>query len=119
MQAESTAIEDSAWTEARAAAAPSVDRQLKEIQEADSNMNDLKFCNFVVLQYPPMHKPKEQYEGGFPQDDSDYGWVDVLKKLLGLYHPDKINIEIWGVGHKIICEEITKMLNVRFNSCKW
>ena len=42
------AIEDAAWTEARAAAAPFVNRQLKEIKEADSTMNDLDFCNFVV-----------------------------------------------------------------------
>ena len=113
------AIEDAAWTEARAAAAPLVDRQLKEIKEADSTMSDLEFCNFALLQYPPVHKPKEQYKGGFPQDDSDYGWVDVLKKLLGLYHPDKIDVEIWGSGHKVICEEIAKYLNVRFNSSKW
>ena len=82
-------------------------------------MNDVKFCNFVVLQYPPVHKTKEQYEGGFPEDDSDYDWGDVLKKLLGLYHPDKINIDIWGVQHKIICEEVSKLLSVRFNNCKW
>ena len=119
LQAESTAIEDSAWTEARAAAAPSVDRQLKEIQEADSTMNDLKFCNFIVLQHPPVHKTQEQYQGSFPEDNSDYEWGDVLKKLLGLYHPDKIDINVWGIGHKIICEEITKVLNARFNMCKW
>ena len=113
------AIEDAAWTEARAAAAPLVDRQLKEIQEANSTMNDLEFCNFVVLQFPPIHKSKEQYEGGFPQDDSDYGWVDVIKKLLGPFHPDKIDVKIWGTGHKVICEEITKYLNVRFNGMKW
>ena len=82
-------------------------------------MNDLEFCNFVVLQFPPIHKSKEQYEGGFPQDDSDYGWVDVIKKLLGLFHPDKIDVKIWGTGHKVICEEITKYLNMRFNGMKW
>ena len=113
------AIEDAAWTEARATAAPFVDRQLKEIKEANSTMKDLQFCNFVVLQYPPVHKTKDQYEGGFPQDDSDYDWVDVLKKLLGLYHPDKIDVKIWGSGYKVICEDIAKYLNVRFNSCRW
>ena len=113
------AIEDAAWTEARAAAAPFVNRQLKEIKEADSTMNDLEFCNFVVLQYPPIHKNKEQYQRGFPEDNSDYDWGDVLKKLLGLYHPDKIDVQIWGSGHKVICEEIAKYLNVRFTSCKW
>ena len=113
------AIEDAAWTEARAAAAPFVNRQLKEIKEADSTMNDLEFCNFVVLQYPPVHKTKEQYQRGFPEDNSDYDWGDVLKKLLGLYHPDKIDIQIWGSGHKVICEEIAKYLNKRFNSTKW
>ena len=105
------AIEDAAWTEARAAAAPFVDRQLKEIKEANSSMKDVEFCNFVVLQFPPIHKSKE--------DNSDYDWGDVLKKLLGLYHPDKIDVQIWGSGHKVICEEIAKYLNVRFNSCKW
>ena len=69
------AIEDAAWTEARAAAAPFVNRQLKEIKEADSTMNDLDFCN--------------------------------------------IDIQIWGSGHKVICEEIAKYLNKRFNSTKW
>ena len=67
-------------------------------------MSDLEFCNFVMLQYPPVHKTKDQYEGGFPQDDLDYDWVDVLKKLLGLYHPDKIDIQIWGIGHKVIAQ---------------
>ena len=50
--------------------------------------------------------------------DSSKAYKKVLIKALAVYHPDKIDEKLYGMKWKVLCEEISKMLNYHYETAK-
>lgn len=49
-----------------------------------------------------------------PDKIADGQLKSIMKKMLHHYHPDKNGREAYGTEHAVICEEITKAINLRY-----
>lgn len=101
---------------------------LEELSEeladiASYNARAVDLIKHVYSNYPPKHpswqKPSDEDMGKWGEmerDSRDY--KKLLLKALGVYHPDKIDENIHGKKWKVLCGEITKMLNNHFEGTK-
>ena len=63
------------------------------------------FVDFLFYKFPPVYK-----ENCKKLDTSEGNPMKTCLKLCSYYHPDKVNVSIHGEKHKMLCEEITKLV---------
>jgi len=97
----------------------------KYIKELEAELKDLKEANIgapvgllrhIYKTYPPKNTEHKL-------DDTDLDKASKLKKVLLTaiqhYHPDKQDKEEHGRKWAVLCEEITKLLNGRYETYKF
>ena len=89
--------------------------QIKELEAAKS-LDDESFINFLFEKFPPKHHPKPKKPELGTQNSS--ALKKALGKLSGYYHPDKVDTSVHGEKHKVLCEEIGKIVNSRYARLK-
>ena len=77
----------------------------------------------LYTKYPPKittwKKPSDEEIkkwGSVESESKDY--KKILLKALSVYHPDKVDENLYGMKWKVLCEEITKMLNFHYERTK-
>jgi len=90
-----------------------LEAELRDLREANIGNEAQGFLRHLYRTYPPKNPEHKLDEKDLP---------DKLKKTLLTallhYHPDKQDKEQHGKKWVVLCEEITKLLNGRFESCK-
>ena len=95
--------------------------ELKDLK--DHNSGAISFIKHLYVNYPPKIsswvKPGEE---DMKKWDSlvirSKEYKKLVLKVLAFYHPDKVDEKEHGKKWKILCEEITKMLNLHFERTK-
>ena len=87
-----------------------------------SHLNDSNkdFMLFLRSFLPPQHREEEEWGSLLTQKvpTTQGGWRRLMMKLFGLYHPDKVNRNIYLDEYCALCEEITKELSQRYTRMK-
>ena len=89
--------------------------EMKELGAAQF-FSDGEFIDFLFSKFPPKHhsNPKKPEV----QSHSPSKLKRALAKLLGYYHPDKVDTSIHGEKYKVLCEEIAKRVSARYAQLK-
>ena len=70
------------------------------------------FIDFLFAEFPPKHitvaKPFIRPENA----------KQIMLKLCSLYHPDRINREKFDAKYIVLCEEIAKIIDVKYQDLK-
>ena len=105
------ALENEKWENKRK---PFLDELKKEIQllwEYQS-ATPRELVNFLFETFPPKHIPNAEKP---PVQRIEQ---KTLLKLCPLYHPDKIDKEKFDAKYIVLCEEITKLINLKYGDLK-
>uniref|UniRef100_A0A7S4PNC4 PH domain-containing protein n=1 Tax=Guillardia theta TaxID=55529 RepID=A0A7S4PNC4_GUITH len=86
--------------------------QLDKIKAA-SKKSAQALLQHVFKYHPPRNNPNE-----IPSDFSDAMMRKTLLKTIRIYHQDKNSIELYGLEWHLLCREITKQLNSKFELYK-
>jgi len=87
-----------------------VKADFEKIKLADSSMSHERFLDFLLTQYPPLHK--ESFRR--PEITSLESMKRAYIRMCVFYHPDKVDAAQFGLKYKTICGEISKFVNGRF-----
>ena len=120
-QDEARQRDDEEKWKARAAYLEELSGELTDIRGYKARAVDL--IKHVYTNYPPKspswQKPSEEDMkkwGKLESDSRDY--KKLLIKALSVYHPDKVDENVHGMKWKVLCGEITKMLNSHYEGTK-
>ena len=87
-----------------------------------SHLNDSNkdFMLFLRSFLPPQHREEEEWGSLLSQEapTNQEGWRKLMMKSVGLYHPDKVDRNIYLDEYYALCEEITKELSRRYTRMK-
>ena len=87
-----------------------------------SHLNDSNkdFMLFLRTFLPPQHREEEEWVSLLTQEaPTNRGdWRKLMMKSVGLYHPDKVDRNIYLDEYCALCEEITKVLGHRWPCIK-
>ena len=76
-------------------------------------------CEYIFEKYPPKHISEyESRKPDFSLMDPPLSGKRPLQKMVTLYHPDRVDKDKHGMEYFVLCEEITKILNRRYNNIK-
>ena len=89
-------------------------KQSKQL-EALAMMENEDFAEAILKTFPPVHLPSAKWD---TLDLKDIKMESLLKKLVSLYHPDKVDKVKNGEKYYVLCEMITAQLNVRYSKYK-
>ena len=88
--------------------------EIGSLDEASED-TDEEFMEFILEEFPPKHKGTV----ATPQTGSDRAKIKkAYIKLSIWYHPDKVNVDEFGLKYKVLCEEIAKRVNSRYERMK-
>lgn len=120
-QDEARAREEEEQQKSRAVVKEKLADVLKDLK--DHNSDAISFIKHLYLKYPPMLSSRVK-----PGEEDMKKWDSLVirskeyKKLLlntlRSYHPDKAGENERGKEWEVLCEEITKMLNLHYESVK-
>jgi len=111
--------DESAWQEERAKYVKELEAELKDLSEANSGSGRSGVKCFLLHLYKT-HPPKNPQHKLNDEDlDKRANIKQALKKALQHFHPDKQDKEQHGKKWTVLCEEITKLLNGRYDSFKF
>ena len=90
--------------------------QLAEFSKKD----DRGLVKALFETFPPKHRTEESWRNLLPEEkeDGDIGWKNLFKKLVVIYHPDRVDKAKLGEKYHVLCEEITSELNKRYSKYK-
>ena len=119
LQEQEQSKEDSEWQNRRKAALAQLTEELKQLAEF-SEKNDRGLVEALFQTFPPEHRPDESWRMLLPGDkgDGEIGWKNLFKKLVVIYHPDRVDKAKLGEKYHVLCEEITIVLNRRYSKYK-
>ena len=119
MQEAEQAKEDNEWKNRRKAALGKLSKELKLLAEF-CKKNDRGLVNALFATFPPKHRADEGWRQLVPEDlgDEDIVWKNVSKKMVIIYHPDRVDKAKLGEKYHVLCEEITTELNRRYSQYK-
>jgi len=110
--------EDSEWKNKRKAVLESLATELKQLEEF-AKKDDRGLVEALFATFPPKHQPSDKWGQLLPKEGvPESGWKTVFKKLVIIYHPDRVGKERYGDKYHVLCEEITAELNRRYSSYK-
>jgi len=111
--------DESAWQEERTKYVKELEVELKDLKEANSGSGPSGVRFFLIHLYKTYPPKNAQHKF----DDEDLikraNTKQALKKALQHYHPDKQDKEQHGKKWAVLCEEITKLLNGRYEYFKF
>ena len=73
------------------------------------------FVAALLKTFPPVHLPDNKWN---KLDLEGTKTESLLRKLIGLYHPDKVDKEKYGETHYLRCQQITAQLNAKYTQFK-
>lgn len=120
-QEEARQRDDEEKSKARAGFLEELSQELAEIGAHRDLAVEL--IKFLYTNYPPKtptwKKPTdEEMEDWDELETTSKRYKRLLIKALAVYHPDKVDEEMYGKKWKVLCEEITKMLTFHYESTK-
>ena len=110
--------------EKRKARAGFLDELSKELADIGAHKRRaVKLIKFLYVNYPPKNpawkKPSDEDMEKWSELDSDSKeYKKLLVKALSVYHPDKVDENLYGMKWKVLCEEIRKMLTYHYEGTK-
>lgn len=120
-QEEARQRDDEEKQKARAGFLEALSEELGDIEAYKASAVDL--ITHVYDNYPPKNpswqKPSDEAMNKWEElekDSKDY--KKLLVKALSVYHPDKVDENLYGMKWKVLCEEITKMLTYHYEGTK-
>ena len=119
MQEADQAKEDNEWQNRRKVALGKLTKELELLTEFGKKGNK-GFVEAIFATFPPKHRADEGWKKVVPEDleDDGSGWKNVLRKLVTIYHPDRVDKEKHGEEYHVLCEEITTELSRRYSNLK-
>ena len=119
LQEQEQAKEDSEWQNRRKVALVQLTEELKKLAEF-SKKNDRGLVKALFDTFPPEHRADESWRNLLPDDkeDGEIGWKNLFRKLVVIYHPDRVDKAKLGEKYHVLCEEITAELNRRYSQYK-
>ena len=120
LQEQEQAKEDSEWQNRRKAALEQLTEELKKLAEF-SKKNDRGLVEALFETFPPEHRADESWRNLLPdkdKEDGEIGWKNLFRKLVVIYHPDRVDKAKLGEKYHVLCEEITAELNRRYSQYK-
>ncbi|XP_074641672.1 uncharacterized protein LOC141899326 [Tubulanus polymorphus] len=115
-QLEKQEEENKKWENLRKPFRDEIDAEIRKLDELANKRDEKKLLSYIYKTYPPKDKGVVVLPSGENWDMSTS--KKAITKALIHYHPDKIDMEKFGIKWKVICEEITKVLNNRFTCYK-
>ena len=101
-------------------------KYLEKVQEDVDKITKLEYgklgdlCEFIFKNYPPKHISNfETKAPDFATMNLPHQGKKPLQKIVTLYHPDRVDKEKYGMEYFVLCEEIAKILNRRYNCIKF
>jgi hypothetical protein len=92
---------------------PFLEELKAELQESGRNsMIKRQIIDFLWAKYPTKHNENPT------KPSEDLSDQNRLMKMNKLHHPDRIDEEKYGTKYKVLNEEITKMLNYKYERLK-
>lgn len=91
---------------------------LKQKDEKHSKPRSDEFLKYVYKTFPPVN-PEHKLEG-VPEDGKKppTDLKKILQRAVVHYHPDRVDVEKYGMKRKVLSEEITKYLTLRYEFFK-
>ena len=93
---------------------------LKDLK--DHNSDAISFIKHLYVNYPPKLsswvKPGEEVMKNWDSLGRSKEYKRLLLEALRRYHPDKVGQNEHGKEWEVLCDEITKMLNLHYESAK-
>ena len=120
LQEQEQAKEDSEWQNRRKAALAELTEELKQLAEF-SKKNDRGLVKALFETFPPKHRADESWRHLLPEEDKEdgeIGWKNLFRRLVVIYHPDRVDKVKLGEKYHVLCEEITAELNRRYSQYK-
>ena len=116
LQAADQAKEDNEWQNRRKAALGKLTKEVKQLAEF-SKKNNRGFVEALFATFPPKHRADEEWRKILPEDleEDDDGWKNVFRKLVIVYHPDRVDKNKRGEKYHVLCEEITSELSRKYS----
>ena len=116
LQAADQAKEDNEWQNRRKAALGKLTKEVKQLAEF-SKKNNRGFVEALFATFPPKHRADEEWRKILPEDleEDDDGWKNVFRKLVIVYHPDRVDKDKQGEKYHVLCEEITSELSRKYS----
>ena len=110
--------EDSEWKNKRKVVLESLAPDLKQLEEF-AKKDERGLVEALFATFPPKHQPTDNWRQLLPKEgDPESGWKSVFRKLVIIYHPDRVGKEKYGDKYHVLCEEITAELNRRYSCYK-
>ena len=69
------------------------------------------FVEELLKTFPPVHQPSGKWEN---LEVKEIKMENVLRKVISMYHPDKVDKVKHGEKYYVLCERITAQLNVKY-----
>ena len=85
--------------------------ELDKLDQADMSKTNEAFISFLFSTFPPKHKQGAKK----PEVNAKSPLKKAYFRLSAFYHPDKVDTDIHGKEHQVLCEEISKRVNARFS----
>ncbi|XP_015771618.1 PREDICTED: uncharacterized protein LOC107349932 [Acropora digitifera] len=120
-QDEARARDEEEQRKSRAKVKEELADKLKDLN--DYNSDAISLIKYLYLNYPPnlssWEKPGEEDMKRWDSlDIRSKEYKRLLLEALRRYHPDKVGTNEHGKEREVLCEEITKMLNLHYESVK-
>ena len=116
LQEAEQAKEDKEWQNMRKVALAKLSKELKQLAEF-AKKNNRGLVEALFSTFPPKHRADEGWNKLVPEDlgDDDIGWKNLIRKMVIIYHPDRVDKAKLGEKYHVLCEEITTELNRRYS----
>ena len=110
------AKEDNEWQNRRKVALAKLSKELKVLAEF-SKKSERGLVEALFATFPPKHRADEGWKKLLPEDlgDDAIEWKTVFRKMVIIYHPDRVDKTKLGEKYHVLCEEITSELNRRYS----
>ena len=110
------AKEDNEWQNRRKVALAKLSKELKVLAEF-SKKSERGLVEALFATFPPKHRADEGWKKLLPEDlgEDAIEWKTVFRKMVIIYHPDRVDKAKLGEKYHVLCEEITSELNRRYS----
>ena len=116
IQEEAQMKEDAEWNSKRKVVLEEVKEELAKLEEHEKDKND-DLVKFLFEQMPPKHRPEEEWRH-LAEESEDKDWKKVMRKLVTVYHPDRVDKEKHGDKYYVLCEKVCQELTKRYECFK-
>ena len=93
-----------------------LEAELKDIKEANVGSGAKGLLRYIYKTYPPKNPEHKLHDINLDQRSK---MKKALLTAIQHYHPDKQDKEEYGRKWAVLCEEITKLLNARYEGYKF